>query len=84
MSEPTINEEVETPTPEPEPVKEISKAEKAELELSDKLGVLKERGNLHFKKKSYKDAIKQFSEGINLFEATGKPMGNEDLKTKVV
>ena len=65
-------------------MKEVTKAEKADLELELKLGKLKEYGNLHFRKKAYKDAIKQFSEAINLFNAAGKPMGNEDIKTKVI
>jgi len=62
---------------------EPSKVSKAESELSDKISVIKERGNLHFKKKAYKEAIKQFSEGIALFQSAGKPMDNEDIKTKV-
>jgi len=37
---------------------EVSKVSKAESELSDKISVIKERGNLHFKKKAYKEAIK--------------------------
>ncbi len=52
-------------------------------ELEDKLTVLKERGNTHFKKAAYKDAIKQFSEAINMHEAAGSPLSNPDLKLKV-
>jgi hypothetical protein len=62
---------------------EVSKAAKAEAELADKISVIKERGNLHFKKKAYKEAIKQFSEGISLFQNAGKPIENEDIKTKI-
>jgi hypothetical protein len=72
---------VETPKT-PEPVKE-SKEDKAMKELEDKLTVLKERGNTHFKKAAYKDAIKQFSEAINMHEAAGSPLSNPDLKLKV-
>ena len=52
-------------------------------ELEEKVTLMKERGNLHFKKKSYKEAIKSFSEGINFFEAASKPMQSKDLKVKV-
>jgi hypothetical protein len=52
-------------------------------ELEDKLTVLKERGNTHFKKAAYKDAIKQFSEAINMHEAAGSPLSNAELKLKV-
>jgi len=31
--------------------------------------VFKERGNTHFKKQAYKEAIKHFSEAINLYES---------------
>lgn len=52
-------------------------------ELEDKVTVLKERGNTHFKKSAYKEAIKQFSEAINMHEAAGCPLGNPDLKLKI-
>lgn len=42
-------------------------------ELEDKISVLKERGNGHFKKQAYKEAVKQFSEAINIYEAAGAP-----------
>lgn len=69
---------VETPKA-PEP----SKEDKAMKELDDKLTVLKERGNTHFKKQAYKEAIKQFSEAINMFEAAGSPIQNAEIKTKI-
>ena len=37
------------------------------VDLEEKITVLKERGNLHFKKRSYNDAIKAFSEAYNMF-----------------
>jgi hypothetical protein len=52
-------------------------------ELEDKITALKERGNTHFRKQAYKEAIKAFSEGINTFDAAGAPMTNNDLKLKV-
>jgi len=76
--QPVVQEEVPKPAKE-----EVSKAAKAEAELADKISVLKERGNLHFKKKAYKEAIKQFSEGIVLFQAAVKPMENKDITTKI-
>ncbi len=42
-------------------------------ELEDKISVLKGRGNGHFKKQAYKEAVKQFSEAINMYEAAGAP-----------
>lgn len=73
----------------PEPIKvetkqpELPKEDKTLKELDDKLTVLKERGNMHFKKQSYKEAVKSFSEGINMFEAAGSPMNSDDIKTKI-
>lgn len=52
-------------------------------DLDDKITVLKERGNMHYKKRSFKEAVKCFSEGINLFEAAGSPLTSEDIKTKI-
>jgi hypothetical protein len=43
----------------PEPkIEEAPKVDKAIKELEDKISVLKERGNGHFKKQAYKEAIK--------------------------
>jgi hypothetical protein len=43
----------------PEPkIEEAPKVDKAMKELEDKISVLKERGNGHFKKQAYKEAIK--------------------------
>jgi hypothetical protein len=47
------------------------------------LTAIKERGNQHFKKGAYKEAIKQFSEAINTHEAAGAPLTNDDIKLKV-
>ena len=44
---------------------------------------LKEKGNLQFKKKAYKEAIKLFSEGIKLYEDTGKPKSQANIKTVI-
>lgn len=52
-------------------------------ELEERITALKERGATHFRKQAYKEAIKQFSEGINLFQNAGEPMHNEELKLKV-
>lgn len=52
-------------------------------EIDDKLFALKEKGNLQFKKKQYKEAIKLFSEGIRVYEDTGKPKSKENIKTVV-
>jgi hypothetical protein len=59
------------------------KEDKTLKELDDKLAVLKERGNGQYKKKSYKEAVKCFSEGINMFEAAGSPLTSDDIKTKI-
>lgn len=45
--------------------------------------MFKERGNTHFKKQAFKEAIKQFSEAINLHESKGAPLDEETLKTAV-
>lgn len=42
-------------------------------EIDDKLFAIKEKGNIQFKKKAFKEAIKLFSEGIKLYEDTGRP-----------
>ena len=65
-----------------EPTIVSDKQDPALSQLADKLAVFKERGNLHLKKKAYKEAVKSFSEGINQYEAAGKPSTDEDLKTK--
>ena len=74
-------------TPEPEakanPKSEQPKEDKTLKELDDKLTVLKERGNMHYKKQAYKEAVKCFSEGINMFEAAGSPLTSDEIKTKV-
>lgn len=44
---------------------------------------MKERGNLQFKKKAYKEAIKLFSEAVKLFEEHGKPLENAEVKTVI-
>lgn len=74
---------VVTPVVERQPEKQVeSKADKFK-ELTDKLIVFKERGNTHFKKQAYKEAIKQFSEAINLHEQKGSPLEEDTLKTVV-
>lgn len=62
---------------------EVPKVDKGLKELSDKITILKERGATHFRKQQYKEAIKQFSEGINLFTTAGEPHTDTDLKTKI-
>lgn len=52
-------------------------------EIEERLGALKEKGNNHFRKKAYKEAIKAFSEAINLYEDTGKPLTHGEIKTKI-
>jgi len=59
------------------------KEDKTLKELDDKLTVLKERGNMHYKKQAYKEAVKCFSEAINIFEAAGQPLTSEEIKLKV-
>jgi hypothetical protein len=51
--------------------------------LVESLTQIKERGNLQFKKKAYKEAIKLFSEGVKLFEEQGKPIENLEVKTVI-
>jgi tetratricopeptide (TPR) repeat protein len=68
--------------PQPDPVL----AEKKETDLKsllENLTQIKERGNLQFKKKSYKEAIKHFSEAVKLFEDAGRPLTNSEIKTVV-
>lgn len=74
----------ETPD-EPEEVKEepVAGPPRDLTQLNEKVTVLKERGNLHFKKKSYKEAIKAFSEAYNLFTDANSPSQDADLTTKV-
>ena len=66
--------------------KEVKKEEPPRQDLAqveDKLKALKEKGNNHFRKKAYKEAIKAFSEAVNLFEDTGKPLSQEAIKTLI-
>lgn len=51
--------------------------------LEDKIAAFKEKGNNQFRKKSYKEAVKHFSEAIKLFEDTGRPISKGDIKTKI-
>ena len=44
---------------------------------------MKEKGNLQFKKKAYKEAIKLFSEGIKLYEDTGRAKSKANIKTVI-
>ena len=44
---------------------------------------MKEKANLQFKKKAYKEAIKLFSEGIKLYEDTGRPKSKANIKTVI-
>lgn len=81
--EPTTVEEVpaETATAAPE---EPAAADTTDyVELESKLGTLKEKGNNHFRKKAFKEAIKHFSEAIKLFEDSGRPGNKGDIRTKV-
>lgn len=73
---------VEKPKETPKPTKE-EEEDKTMKNLCDKLTVLKERGNTHYKRQSYKDAIKVFSEAINTFEAAGAPLTDSTVKTVV-
>jgi len=52
-------------------------------ELEDKIAAFKEKGNNQFRKKAYKEAVKHFSEAIKLFEDTGRPINEGDIKTKI-
>lgn len=51
--------------------------------LLESLTSMKERGNLQFKKKAYKEAIKLFSEAVKLFEENGRPLENAEVKTVI-
>jgi Flp pilus assembly protein TadD len=53
------------------------------VELEEKIAALKEKGNNQFRKKAYKEAIKNFSEAVKLFEETGRPIDKGDIKTKI-
>jgi hypothetical protein len=75
----TPEPKIETPVPKAE----LSSEEKILKDLDNKLTVLKERGNLHYGKKAFKEAVKCFSEGILMFSAVGSPMDSEEIKTKV-
>lgn len=52
-------------------------------EIDDKLFAIKEKGNIQFKKKAFKEAIKLFSEGIKLYEDTGRPKSQANIKTLI-
>lgn len=81
---PKARQEPTVKTPEPKITENVlPKVDKAMKELEDKIAVLKERGNGHFKKQAYKEAIKQFSEAINIHEAAGSPLETVDIKTKI-
>lgn len=75
----------ETPKPAKKPAEKPAepKEDKSMKDLCDKLTVLKERGNTHYKRQSYKDAIKIFSEAINTYEAAGAPTSDSAVKTVV-
>ncbi len=60
----------------------MTKEDKALRELEDKISVLKERGNTQYKKEAFKEAIKLYSEAINMHEAAGSPLSG-DLKLKI-
>lgn len=79
---PTVVTQPVARAPEPK-IEEAQKVDKAMKELEDKISVLKERGNGHFKKQAYKEAVKQFSEAINMYEAAGAPQSPAELKLKV-
>ena len=53
------------------------------VELEEKIAGFKEKGNNQFRKKAYKEAIKQFSEAVKLFEDNGRPITKGDIKTKI-
>ena len=82
--------EKKTETPEAEPVSETASTSTANAsdstnfeEVEEKIAALKEKGNNQFRKKAYKEAIKHFSEAINLFESNGRPLDKGDIKTKI-
>jgi len=52
--------------------------------LTDKFKSLKEKGNLQFKKKAHKEAIKHFSEAIRIFEEAGKPLEDAPEEFKLL
>ncbi len=82
--EPVITSEpVEEPEKAKAPASEEDAAAKQLVELEDKVTQLKERGNMHFKKRNYKDAIKAFSEAYNAFVEARSPRQAESLTTKV-
>ena len=41
--------------------------------IAEQLTQIKEKGNMQFKKKSYKEAIKHFSEAVKLYEENNQP-----------
>jgi len=54
------------------------------IDLEEKITIAKERGNLHFKKRAFKDAIKAFSEAYNTYIEAKSPRQSESLCTKVM
>jgi len=52
-------------------------------EIDDKLFAFKEKGNMQFKKKAYKEAIKLFSEGIKVYEDTGRCKSQANIMTVI-
>lgn len=60
---------------------------KAFTDFDKKITDLKDRGNVQYKKKSYKDAIKVFSEAYNVYHQSDMDKSAdhfEPLKTKVM
>ena len=76
-----------TTTPKEETKKETPQKDDVDgtdySEIEDKIAALKEKGNNQFRKKSYKEAVKHFSEAIKIFEETGRPITKGDIKTKI-
>ena len=65
------------------PIIDTGDSELKIISLAKMISEFEERGYLHYTKKTYNEAIKQFSEGIDLFKACGKPMENQDINTKI-
>lgn len=51
--------------------------------MEEKLAAFKDKGNNQFRKKAYKEAVKHFSMAVTLFEDTGRPIDQGDIKTKI-
>lgn len=80
---PAAQKPAEKPKVEEPKITKEEKEDKVMKDLCDKLTVLKERGNTHYKRQAYKEAIKIFSEAVNTFEAAGSPMTDTAVKTVV-